>query len=1051
MDARLAIVRLASAAVCIQAGVADAADWECPRAPYNTGVNHALFVQGCSYGDGAWCPLECEAGYDATTPWTETDANGIVRKNSYFCHCENAAQCGWMRGAPPRDLGCQPVGCPAESPAPDVAKCGAGVYNQACDATCELGYSAVPGGSGHYTCSAKGRWEGGSLECTATQDFCASHAVAPHAVLEPGCTKSTVHSVCTAECVAGYERVNGEAVYKCDTDGVWKPEAEPLQCEQRCSEVSPVAHSTLLSRGCDRAPGGTGDCEARCDPGYSASGTNPRYKCDQKARWGGGDLTCTLSGCGESLPPVTSHAVQCASAHINDTCTARCSAGYSGSGSADYTCTRVGAGKPAQWTGGSLVCGAIPSWCADAPSAGYGIDVSHCSQAVGSTCLAKCRNGSAPAQGVPQYRCGADAGGRPEWAPTVSQDPLVCEDSCGTNVPADHAQLRSGCGFLSRRRCLAECVPGFSQVGGAESYACQNGTWQEGSLECARPCEPGSARTKTNSTGVSTHCAPCDESQFSADGTECRDCLKTDASRTRCFKCLAEQGPNQEHTACEQCRADLGLVSVGGVCRSNDPIVQVHDWIQQLWDSSDEGEKAVEVVGLVLGSVLLLCICGGVCRWCFREGKPQEQLAAVLRASFLGGSGKLPGAKLALLDVQARWSNAEREGCTPTDGEDRPRKSVAVGKSGATRRRKKDSSTDVYVMFTNEHMRELQPSAWKQEPVGFGTYGTVYKASWRGRDVAVKVLKLPERTADATEAANSALRKKVEEITKDFVTEVEICADLNHPNLVRLLGYADHPSLVLVHELLRGKSLDQQLYIENWKPSHRQVLLAGLDVARGMDYLHTRFLADDNIHDQPIIHRDLKTPNLLLVEEQPGTEDIHLKIADFGLSRDKGLDEANYSQTVLMTGCGSVLWMAPEVLLGQKYNEKVDVYSYAMCMVEMVDCKLPWAGSATGAEVPNRVTRGDRPERQLIDCEDDLRDLIQQCWSQSPQRRPEFGDVVSALEAMLGLPTQSSRRRRDASGTSSGRRSSGSRSVRRAHNPLGGGLTLQSVEEDGSE
>ena len=94
MDARLAIVRLASAAVCIQAGVADAADWECPRAPYNTGVNHALFVQGCSYGDGAWCPLECEAGYDATTPWTETDKNGIERKNSYFCHCENAAQCG---------------------------------------------------------------------------------------------------------------------------------------------------------------------------------------------------------------------------------------------------------------------------------------------------------------------------------------------------------------------------------------------------------------------------------------------------------------------------------------------------------------------------------------------------------------------------------------------------------------------------------------------------------------------------------------------------------------------------------------------------------------------------------------------------------------------------------------------------------------------------------------------------------------------------------------------------------------------------------------------
>ena len=56
----------------------------------------------------------------------------------------------------------------------------------------------------------------------------------------------------------------------------------------------------------------------------------------------------------------------------------------------------------------------------------------------------------------------------------------------------------------------------------------------------------------------------------------------------------------------------------------------------------------------------------------------------------------------------------------------------------------------------------------------------------------------------------------------------------------------------------------------------------------------------------------------------------------------------SYTQTVMMTGCGSVLWMAPEILLGETYNEKIDVFSYAMCLVELVGCTLPWRGLCAG-------------------------------------------------------------------------------------------------------
>ena len=63
-----------------------------------------------------------------------------------------------------------------------------------------------------------------------------------------------------------------------------------------------------------------------------------------------------------------------------------------------------------------------------------------------------------------------------------------------------------------------------------------------------------------------------------------------------------------------------------------------------------------------------------------------------------------------------------------------------------------------------------------------------------------------------------------------------------------------------------------------------------------------------------------------------------------------------YHQTIAMTGCGSVLWMAPEILRGQIYSEKVDVFSYAMCLVELVDCKLPWNGVALGGKYNKRST-----------------------------------------------------------------------------------------------
>ena len=94
-------------------------------------------------------------------------------------------------------------------------------------------------------------------------------------------------------------------------------------------------------------------------------------------------------------------------------------------------------------------------------------------------------------------------------------------------------------------------------------------------------------------------------------------------------------------------------------------------------------------------------------------------------------------------------------------------------------------------------------------------------------------------------------------------------------------------------------------------------------------------------------------------------------------------------------------------MLGKVYNEKVDVFSFAMCMVELDSQKLPWSGIALGAEVPHRVTKNQRPLKQIKDCNPTLKDLIKRCWNGRPNERPTFAEIVLELKLMLGEGQQS--------------------------------------------
>jgi len=145
------------------------------------------------------------------------------------------------------------------------------------------------------------------------------------------------------------------------------------------------------------------------------------------------------------------------------------------------------------------------------------------------------------------------------------------------------------------------------------------------------------------------------------------------------------------------------------------------------------------------------------------------------------------------------------------------------------------------------------------------------------------------------------------------------------------------------------------------------------DIADGMKYLHSK----------NIIHRDLKTFNILLDKH------LNVKIADLGIARQK-------TETSTMTTIGTVAWTAPEILRHVPYNEKADVYSYAIVLWECVTGKVTYENMEAvnaGIAVVSQQLRPPLPP----DLDPSWSKLIVWCWSDDPHKRPDFTQVLAYL------------------------------------------------------
>ncbi|KAL6648482.1 hypothetical protein ACP70R_012706 [Stipagrostis hirtigluma subsp. patula] len=219
--------------------------------------------------------------------------------------------------------------------------------------------------------------------------------------------------------------------------------------------------------------------------------------------------------------------------------------------------------------------------------------------------------------------------------------------------------------------------------------------------------------------------------------------------------------------------------------------------------------------------------------------------------------------------------------------------------------------------FRYEELYESTNHFSSENLIGNGGHSRVYKGSLAcGQQVAIK------------------LSKASAEASKDFLREVDIITKLQHPRIVPLIGVCvEGPNLISVYSYLPRGSLEDNLHGEMSKPtlSWESRYKAALGIAEALSYVHAGC-------SRPVIHRDVKSSNILL------TEEFEPQLTDFGLAI-----WAPPSPTSMTHGdvVGTFGYLAPEYFMYGKVTDKVDVYAFGVVLLELLSGRKPISGDGS--------------------------------------------------------------------------------------------------------
>ena len=243
-----------------------------------------------------------------------------------------------------------------------------------------------------------------------------------------------------------------------------------------------------------------------------------------------------------------------------------------------------------------------------------------------------------------------------------------------------------------------------------------------------------------------------------------------------------------------------------------------------------------------------------------------------------------------------------------------------------------------------------------KEELGRGSYAVVTVGIFRGLRVAVKSL----HTIIISDY-NLGI----------FSREMSIASRVRHPNLVQFIGATKVGNPLILTELM-STSLNHEL--QRNRLTNQQILSIAQDVALGLNYLHL-------FKPQPIIHRDVSSPNVLL-KPCTGPAGYEAKVADYGTAK---LQQGTSTGTVMP---GNVAYAAPEAPIPDQHSPAMDVYSYSVLLMEMNLRSQP------------EMTTAERARQSGIVSWSNMKSLIQRGLKANPRARPTMAQVIESLKRM---------------------------------------------------
>ncbi|XP_057523072.1 probable receptor-like protein kinase At2g42960 [Amaranthus tricolor] len=296
-------------------------------------------------------------------------------------------------------------------------------------------------------------------------------------------------------------------------------------------------------------------------------------------------------------------------------------------------------------------------------------------------------------------------------------------------------------------------------------------------------------------------------------------------------------------------------------------------------------------------------------------------------------------------------------------------------------------------------LRDLEMATNKFSPdniIGEGGYGVVYRGLLiNGSEVAVK-----------------RLVNNLGQAEKEFRVEVEAIGHVRHKNLVRLLGYCiEGVHRMLVYEYVNNGNLEQWLHgamrqhgFLTWE-ARIKVLLG---TAKALAYLHESI-------EPKVVHRDIKSSNILI------DTDFNAKVSDFGLAKLLDSGESHITTRVM----GTFGYVAPEYANSGLLNEKSDIYSFGVLLLEAITARDPVDYSRPANEVNLvewlKVMVGTRRAEEVVDPNLEVKPTTRalkrallvalRCIDPDPEKRPKMSQVVRMLEAD-DVPNREDRRNR---------------------------------------